>query len=135
MPRDRIFIIDDEPDTVYLLRFVLERAGFEVMTVGALETALQAVEADPPDLVLLDLVLGTESGLNVCRMLRDNPRTNHLPIILVTGKLRTESDTLEGFNAGADDYVTKPFRPAEVVARVTSILERTRRHRDHSPLT
>jgi diguanylate cyclase (GGDEF)-like protein len=95
--------------------------------------------------VLLALELGGHSGkaqgrkdqdgLTVCRDLRAENRTAHLPIILVTAKLRSESDTVSGFKAGADDYVMKPFRPAEVVARIENLLERARRHYDVSPLT
>jgi diguanylate cyclase (GGDEF)-like protein len=89
---------------------------------------------------LLALELGNhngkaEDGLAVCRNLREDNRTAHLPIILVTAKLRSESDTVLGFKAGADDYVMKPFRPAEVVARIQGLLERARRHYDVSPLT
>jgi diguanylate cyclase (GGDEF)-like protein len=135
MLRDRILLIDDEPDTIYLLRFALERAGYEVTTVGTVSDALEATQTNPPDLILLDLVLGDESGLNICRQLRAGPLTRSLPIVLVTGKLRTEFDTIEGFRAGADDYIMKPFRPAEVVARVSTLLERTQRQRDISPLT
>jgi diguanylate cyclase (GGDEF)-like protein len=135
MQRNRILLIDDEPDTIYLLRFALERADYEVTTVGTVADAMQAAHAEVPDLILLDLVLGEDNGLDICRSLRANPATSTLPIVLVTGKLRTEFDTVEGFRAGADDYIMKPFRPAEVVARVAAILERTQRHRDTSPVT
>ncbi|HEX8833751.1 MAG TPA: response regulator [Abditibacteriaceae bacterium] len=135
MFRDRILIIDDEPDTIQILRFALERAGFEVAVAGSGENMLEVAQSSAPDLILLDLTLDSQNGLDVCRNLRRNTQTRHLPIILVTGKLRTEFDTVEGFKAGADDYIMKPFRPAEVVARVCGILDRARRHRDASPLT
>lgn len=135
MFRHRILIIDDEPDSVYILRFALERAGYEVLSTDSLQQALPIAGHNNIDLVLLDLVLKDGNGLDICRALRENPETANLPIILVTGKLRTEFNTVEGFKAGADDYIMKPFRPAEVVARVETLLERTRRMRDASPVT
>ncbi|HEX8234465.1 MAG TPA: response regulator [Abditibacteriaceae bacterium] len=140
MPRNRILIIDDEPDSVRLLRFAFERAGFEVLVCNRAQQALQTALSGEPDAVLLALELGNHSGeaqngLEVCRQLRTENHTAQLPIMLVTAKLRSESDTVLGFKAGADDYVMKPFRPAEVVARVENLLERTRRQSDLSPLT
>jgi DNA-binding response OmpR family regulator len=145
MSRNRILIIDDEPDSVRLLRFAFERAGFEVLVCDRAQQAVPTALSGEPDAVLLTLELGTHNskisggtapgGLDVCRDLRAENRTAHLPIVLVTAKLRSESDTVAGFKAGADDYVMKPFRPAEVVARIEGLLERARRQYDLSPLT
>lgn len=145
MPRNRLLIIDDEPDSVRLLRFAFERAGFEVLVCDQAQQAVPTALSGAPDAVLLTLELGNHSGgaqggtapggLDVCRDLRADSRTAQLPIMLVTAKLRSESDTVAGFKAGADDYVMKPFRPAEVVARIEGLLERARRQYDLSPLT
>lgn len=140
MMRRRVLIIDDDTDSVLLLRFALERAGFEVIVSFSAEDALHVAAPDAPDCILLALEVGAqnggaERGLELCRQLRASTRTGMLPLILVTSKLRSESDTVAGFKAGADDYVMKPFRPAEVVARVESLIERTHRIDNVSPLT
>jgi PleD family two-component response regulator len=138
--RRRVLIIDDDTDSVLLLRFALERAGFEVIVSFSAEEALHVAAPDAPDCILLALEVGAQSGqaecgLELCRQLRASTRTGMLPLILVTSKLRSESDTVAGFKAGADDYVMKPFRPAEVVARVESLIERTQRSDSMSTLT
>lgn len=140
MMRRRVLIIDDDTDSVVLLRFALERAGFEVIVSFSADEALHVAAPDAPDCILLALEVGTHSGqaergLELCRQLRASTRTGMLPLILVTSKLRSESDTVAGFKAGADDYVMKPFRPAEVVARVESLIERSHRSDQVSPLT
>ena len=140
MMRRRVLIIDDDTDSVQLLRFALERAGLEVLVSDDSETALQTAVSQHPDCILLALELGArggneERGLDLCRDLRASTRTQMLPLMLVTNKLRSEAETVAGFKAGADDYVMKPFRPAEVVARVDALIERAQRSDDVSALT
>eukprot|EP00752_Nemacystus_decipiens_P000039 g39.t1 len=116
---------DDETAVVTLLRYNLEHEGFEVDAVSDGEEALVAVEENPPDLMLLDWMLPQLSGIEVCRQLRRRPATKQLPIIMLTAR-GEEADTVRGLDAGADDYVPKPFSPAELTARVHALLRRAR---------
>jgi two-component system alkaline phosphatase synthesis response regulator PhoP len=121
-----ILIVDDEPDIVHLLRSYLEREGFHVRMAETGTQTLASVKAEQPDLIILDLMLPDLDGLEVCRALRTNPTTALIPILMLTARVE-ESDTLTGFEAGADDYVTKPFSPKPLVARVKALLRRTER--------
>ena len=123
--KPRILIVEDETAVVTLLRYNLEHEGFEVDAVSDGEEALVAVEENPPDLVLLDWMLPQLSGIEVCRQLRRRPGTKQLPIIMLTAR-GEEADTVRGLDAGADDYVPKPFSPAELTARVHALLRRSR---------
>ncbi len=123
--KPKILIVEDETAVVTLLRYNLEHQGFEVDAVSDGEEALVAVEENPPDLVLLDWMLPQLSGIEVCRQLRRRPATKNLPIILLTAR-GEEADTVRGLDSGADDYVTKPFSPAELTARVHALLRRSR---------
>ncbi|MEQ8602807.1 MAG: phosphate regulon transcriptional regulator PhoB [Marivibrio sp.] len=123
--KPRILIVEDETAVVTLLRYNLEHEGFEVDAVSDGEEALVAVEENPPDLVLLDWMLPQLSGIEVCRQLRRRPGTKQLPIIMLTAR-GEEADTVRGLDAGADDYVPKPFSPAELTARVHALLRRAR---------
>ena len=116
-----ILVVDDEPRIVQLVRDYLERAGFEVSVVGDGPGALAAVAQRHPDLVVLDLGLPGLDGLDVMRRLR---QTSAIPIIVLTARA-DESDTIVGLELGADDYLTKPFSPRELVARVRAVLRRT----------
>jgi len=119
----RILVVDDEPEIVDLLRSYLQRDGFDVDQAADGEAALAAFGRQQPDLVILDLMLPKLDGREVCRRLRDTART---PIIMLTAR-DEESDKLIGLELGADDYITKPFSPREVLARVRAVLRRGNR--------
>jgi len=118
-----IVIIEDEPDILELLGYTLRREGFDVMTSSSGETGLNLVRKQKPDLVLLDLMLPQKDGLEVCRELKANSTTQHIPIIMVSAKSE-ESDIVLGLGMNADDYICKPFSPRELVARVRAALRR-----------
>jgi two-component system response regulator ResD len=117
-----VLIADDEPNIIRILTAYLQREGFEVLTAGSGDVALELTLSRMPDLVVLDLMLPGLDGIEVCRQLR---RRGDLPVLMLTAR-SDDSDKLVGLAVGADDYVTKPFNPAEVVARVQAILRRTR---------
>lgn len=121
-----ILIVDDEPKIAAIARDYLEHAGFAVLTAGDGPSALATVHQRHPDLVVLDLGLPRIDGLDVTRRLRGDPATAALPIVMVTAR-DDEIDTLIGLEVGADDYLTKPFSPRELVARVRAVLRRTER--------
>jgi DNA-binding response OmpR family regulator len=120
-----ILIVDDEPQIAEIAADYLRRGGFAVISAGDGARALEAVRAHRPDLIVLDLGLPRLDGLDVARLLR---RDSDVPIIMLTARVE-EEDRLRGLEAGADDYVTKPFSPRELVARVRAVLRRTRAHR------
>lgn len=115
-----ILVVDDEARIVKLVRDYLERAGFDVLTADDGETALMLAHIEQPDLIILDLMLPEVDGLEVCRRLR---RESGVPIIMLTARVE-EVDRIVGLELGADDYVTKPFSPGELVARVRATLRR-----------
>ncbi|MGE0094669.1 MAG: phosphate regulon transcriptional regulator PhoB [Alphaproteobacteria bacterium] len=123
--KPRVLIVEDEPALVTLLRYNLEREGFDVSEATDGEEAMVSVAEQRPDLIVLDWMLPHLSGLEVCRQLRRAPETRATPIIMLTAK-GEEQDRVRGLESGADDYVTKPFSPAEVVARVRAVLRRTK---------
>jgi two-component system alkaline phosphatase synthesis response regulator PhoP len=116
----RVLVVDDDPGIVKLVRAYLEQAGFEVAVAYDGKKAMQIARHDRPDLVILDLMLPEMDGWDVCRALR---KESDVPIIMLTARVE-ESDKLIGLELGADDYVTKPFSPRELVARVRSVLRR-----------
>lgn len=119
----KILIVEDEGDIVDLLRYNLQEAGFETDYARNGAGALERAVAHPPDLILLDLMLPEVDGLIVCRLLKNDPRTKNIPIVMVTAKVE-ERDRVAGLELGADDYITKPFSPREVVLRVSAVLRR-----------
>lgn len=121
----RILMVDDEQSIRELVRFNLEKAGFLVQCSEDGLKALQSILEDPPDLVVLDLMLPGMDGLEICRELRREEKTQMLPIIMLTARAE-EIDRVVGLEIGADDYLTKPFSPRELVARVKSLLRRSR---------
>jgi DNA-binding response OmpR family regulator len=123
--RERILVIEDETDILDLLRYNLKKDGYDVDAASDGERGLELARSKAFDLVLLDLMLPGIDGLEVCRRLRSDPRTEHVPVIMVTSK-GEESDVLIGLSLGADDYVTKPFSVKELLARVKVVLRRTR---------
>ncbi len=125
-----IMVVDDEPKIVQLARDYLEHAGFAVVVAHDGKAALATARAERPDLVVLDLGLPELDGLDVARTLRGE---SNVPIVMLTGRSE-ESDKLVGLEIGADDYVTKPFSPKELVARVRAVLRRTERPRSESEI-
>jgi two-component system, OmpR family, phosphate regulon response regulator PhoB len=119
----KILIVEDEPAIRELLALNLRHAGFEPVHAPDAAAARREIDAALPDLVLLDWMLPDMTGVEVARRLRADSRTRHLPVIMLTAR-SAESDKLGGFEAGADDYVTKPFSPRELVARVRALLRR-----------
>ena len=118
-----ILVVDDEPEILAISRDYLERAGFRVIAAGDGDTALRLARLERPSLVVLDLMLPGMDGLDVARVLRQDPATRALPIIMLTARVE-EADRLIGLELGADDYITKPFSPRELVARVRAVLRR-----------
>jgi two-component system, OmpR family, phosphate regulon response regulator PhoB len=121
----RILVVEDEPDISALVAYHLARESYRVRTVADGGEALEAIERERPDLVVLDLMLPGMSGLDVLREVRRRPETESLPVILLTAR-REEEDRVEGLRLGADDYVPKPFSPQELVLRVGAVLRRVR---------
>jgi phosphate regulon transcriptional regulator PhoB len=119
-----ILVIDDEPDIVDLVAYNLRKNGFVVSTAPDGEEALRKINTEDFALIILDLMLPGIQGMELCRMLRKSPRTENLPIIMLTAKVE-EIDRILGLETGADDYITKPFSPGELVARVKAVLRRT----------
>ena len=124
MPKGSILVIDDEKDLIELVKYGLEKEGFLVRGVLDGESGLSTAARDVPDLVIVDLMLPGMDGLEVCRRLRSDSRTAGIPIIMLTAK-SAESDRVVGLELGADDYVTKPFSPRELAARVKAVLRRS----------
>jgi phosphate regulon transcriptional regulator PhoB len=124
MNTKKILVVDDEPDLVELVSYNLKKEGFKVFTAPDGEDALDKVRKGPFDLIILDLMLPGIQGVELCRMLRSNPKTEAIPIIMLTAKGEV-SDRIRGLETGADDYMAKPFSPKELVARVKAILRRT----------
>jgi two-component system phosphate regulon response regulator PhoB len=121
--KQRILIIEDEPALVEMLRYNLEKEGFDIATALDGEEGLAAVADAKPDLILLDWMLPHVSGLEICRQLRRGHETRKIPIIMLTAR-GEESDRVRALDVGADDYVTKPFSPGELAARIRAVLRR-----------
>jgi two-component system alkaline phosphatase synthesis response regulator PhoP len=119
----RVLVVDDDKQIVRLLRSYLEQAGFIVLTAGDGETALHALRRERPDLVVLDLMLPKRDGWAITRWLRAEPSLSTTPLLMLTARIGDE-DKVQGLELGADDYLTKPFNPREVVARVRALLRR-----------
>ncbi len=123
MGREKILVIEDEPDIAEVLQYNLEKEGFDVETARRGDTGFDAVRRDNPDLILLDLMLPGIDGLELTRMLKRDPLTSRLPIVMLTAR-GEEVDRIVGLELGADDYISKPFSPREVVLRVKAVLRR-----------
>src|SRR5437763_7177336 len=128
-----ILVIDDEKDLLELVRYNLEKEGYDVICASDGETGLDIAMRHKPALIMLDLMMPGKDGLQVCRELRTDHRTNRVPIIMLTAKA-TEADRVVGLELGADDYITKPFSPRELVARVKAVLRRSGAQADPSPV-
>jgi two-component system alkaline phosphatase synthesis response regulator PhoP len=126
MSKQSILVVDDDKEIVRLIRGYLEQAGYEVMLAYDGETTLHCLRSEHPDLMLLDLMLPDRDGWDVTRIVRSDPSLADIPIIMLTARI-DDVDKILGLELGADDYVTKPFNPREVVARVKALLRRVRR--------
>lgn len=120
----KILVVDDEPNIVLSLEFLMKQAGFQVSTASDGEAALAAIAAECPDLVLLDVMMPLKNGYEVCQAIRENPDWKDVKIIMLTAKGR-EVEREKGLALGADDYVTKPFATQEVLEKVKKILSKT----------
>lgn len=135
MAKKRILLIEDDEDIQELVSFHLGKEGYSVHTVASGEAAMEAAKKSTPDLILLDLMLPGIDGLQVCRNFRSEQKTRHIPIVMLTAK-GEETDIVTGLEVGADDYITKPFSPKVLVARIRNILRRKSRDvvDDSSPI-
>ena len=118
-----VLIVDDEEDILGLVEFHVKQQGYKTLTAGSGETALKLARNEQPDLIVLDLMLPGIGGLDVCKFLKSEPATAHIPIIMLTAK-GEETDIVKGLEMGADDYVTKPFSPKVLMARLNSVIRR-----------
>ena len=123
MVNDRILVVDDEEDLAELVCYNLTKEGYQVTCVGSGELALGEARSQVPDLIVLDLLLPKVDGLDVCKQLKSDPKTQHIPIVMLTAKSE-EVDMVTGLECGADDYITKPFSPRVLLARIRSVLRR-----------
>ena len=123
MARERILLIEDEPDIAEVLQYNLEKEGFVVETARRGDSGLEAIRREAPDLIVLDLMLPGIDGLELTRMLKRDSATSRLPIVMLTAR-GEEVDRIVGLELGADDYISKPFSPREVVLRVKAVLRR-----------
>jgi DNA-binding response OmpR family regulator len=121
----RVLVVEDEQDVAELIRFNLIKEGYEVTVLGNGMDGVRHAREGKPDVILLDIMVPQLNGWEVCRRLKQDPETRRIPIIMVTGRV-DEGDKVLGFELGADDYVTKPFSPRELVARVRAVTRRGR---------
>ena len=123
MTKEKILLVDDEEDILNLVKYNLEREGYKVEAVTTGEMAVRNARELVPDLILLDLMLPGMDGLDVCRILKNDKNTAKIPVVMLTAK-GEDSDIVTGLELGADDYITKPFSPRVLVARVKAVLRR-----------
>ena len=124
----RVVVVEDDLDILELITYNLEREGYEVIGTTTGEDGVEAARSRKPDLILLDLMLPGIDGLEVCRRLKADPDTAHIPVVMVTAK-GEETDIVTGFELGADDYVIKPFSPRVLIARIRAVQKRRGRGR------
>jgi len=127
---EKVVVIEDESDILEVIAYNLRREGYEVVESQSGEDGLEKIEKSAPHLVILDLMLPEIDGIELCRRLKSDPLTAGIPVIMVTAR-GEESDIVLGLSMGADDYVTKPFSPRELVARVKAVMRRSRVEPDH----
>ena len=125
MPAPKLLLVEDDPALAELIEYRFKGEGYDVRQTGDGDEALLLAAEEAPDLVLLDWMIGGTSGIEVCRRLRREKSTAHVPIIMLTAR-GAEDDRIRGLETGADDYVTKPFSPRELIARVAAVLRRVR---------
>ncbi len=131
MAKEQILVVEDDEDIQELIRYNLAQAGYRVIVAGTGEDGLKAARAKAPDLVLLDIMLPGMDGLEVCRLLSANDATRQIPVIMLTAK-GEEADIVTGLQMGADDYITKPFSPRVLLARIKVVLRRQARDADET---
>lgn len=123
MAKGNILVVDDEKNLLQLVNYNLSKEGYSVNAVTTGEEALEAARSRHPDLILLDLMLPGVDGLEVCRLIKNDPTMSHIPVIMLTAR-GEETDVVAGLELGADDYITKPFSPRVLLARVRALLRR-----------
>lgn len=123
MPKEKILVVDDEEDILELVKYNLEREGFQITCAQSGEKAIEATRQEPPNLIVLDLMLPGIDGLEVARRLKQRQKTVGIPIVMLTAK-GEEADIVTGLELGADDYMTKPFSPLVLIARIKAVLRR-----------
>ena len=126
MSKGTILVVDDEPDILELVKYNLTKEGYQVVGVASGEEALTEARSNIPDLIILDLMLPGIDGLEVCKVLKGNQRTSHIPIIMLTAK-GEDADVVTGLELGADDYIVKPFSPRVLLARIKAVQRRESR--------
>ena len=129
MSKERILVVEDEQDILELVRFNLARENYQVLSAGSGEEAFKILSSEPLDLIVLDLMLPGMDGLEVTRRLKNNPQTQNIFIVMLTAK-GSEADIVTGLELGADDYITKPFSPRVLLARIKAVI---RRSKDEKP--
>ncbi len=125
MPKEHILAVDDEEDILEIIRYNLIKENYYVTCITSGEEALTKAKSEKPDLILLDLMLPEMDGFEICKLLKNDPETSHISIIMITAK-GEEADIVAGLELGADDYITKPFSPKVLIARIRTVLRRKR---------
>lgn len=133
MPKEKILVVDDEEDIRELVKYNLAREGYKIFCASSGEKALKKARAKLLDLIVLDLMLPGIDGLEVTKILKNDPKTQHIPIIMLTAK-EEEADIVTGLELGADDYITKPFSPRVLVARIRAAIRRKKKEYDEDEL-
>lgn len=123
MAKEHILVVDDEEDLLELVNFNLSKEGYRVTCLSSGEDAVRRAKQEAPDLVVLDLLLPGLDGLEICRLLKSDPQTRNTPVVMLTAK-GEEADVVTGLELGADDYITKPFSPRVLIARLKAVLRR-----------
>jgi two-component system phosphate regulon response regulator PhoB len=127
MAKESVLIIEDEEDIRELVNYNLSKEGYQITSAESGEEGLKTAKSKQPNLIVLDLMLPGMDGLEICKLLKADPKTQHIPIVMLTAK-GEESDVITGLELGADDYIAKPFSPKVLVARIRMILRRKSRH-------
>src|SRR5690606_37429407 len=130
----KILIVDDDAELLRVMSLTLQRGGYHPVTAPNAEIALEKIRSERPALVILDVMLPRHSGIELCQLLRNDPATATLPIIMLSARTQVD-EKIEGLEAGADEYLTKPISPKELNARVKALLERTERLQSHQGVT
>jgi len=130
MPQAHILVVDDEPDLLELVQYNLIRSGYQATCVESGEAALAFIRSQLPDLMVLDLMLPGIDGLDLCKMVKQEPQTAMLPVVMLTARTE-DADVVTGLEIGADDYLTKPFSPRVLLARIKAVLRRQGEEKPH----
>lgn len=131
--KQKLLVVDDEKDILTLLEYNLEKAGFKVISAQDGPEAINVAKREMPDLIILDIMLPSMEGTEVCKIIKREETTSHIPIIMLTAK-GEEVDKIVGFELGADDYITKPFSPRELILRVRAVLKRGSEKKDKTTI-